>query len=608
MPVASESTAVSPLLHTLNDLHGRFAGLTSGGVADYIPELRRAVPEHFAICVATVDGYVYAVGDADVPFTIQSISKPFVYGLALADQGLDRVMKSVGVEPSGDAFNAISLEPGSGRPRNPMINAGAIATAGLVDGPDSSTKMGRTIDFLSRCAGAPLGFDEAVYRSERDTGHRNRAIAYLLRNADVLGDDVDDVLDRYFRQCSVLVTATDLAMMAATLANGGENPRTGERVVEHDYVAQMLSVMATCGMYDYAGSWLYRVGMPAKSGVAGGIIAVLPGQLGVGVFSPPLDQVGNSVRGVAVCEALSEEFGLHLLRPPVSPSAAVMSTYTLSDVSSKRRRSELEMRCLVEQGGAVTALRLQGPLVMSNTEVVLRRALEASGCSRMIVFDFHRVVACDTGAARLFERFVSQSDAMGLNVVFAGLRESGLGGLLWSSATRGGSAKFFPTIDLALEWCEDQLLADAGLDVEQSSELSLTEHPMLTGLCRRDASAIEQAVSRVSFSQGRRIISQGAAADCAYLLVAGSVSVNLTLPNGEGYRVATMGPGAVFGELALMDADPRTADVDAESDVVAYSLCITDLDEQAQAALVGQLARQLAARLRRADREIASLA
>ena len=233
-----------------------------------------------------------------------------------------------------------------------MINAGAIATAAMVDGSDSPAKMERTIELMSRFAGAPLAFDESVYRSERDTGHRNRAIAYLLRNAGILDEDVDDVLDRYFRQCSMLVTCADLATMAATLANGGENPRTGERVIDNDYVAHMLSVMATCGMYDYAGSWLYRVGMPAKSGVAGGIIAVLPGQLGVGVFSPRLDACGNSVRGVAVCEALSKEFDLHMLRPPVSPGAAVITEYTLGEVFYhadaarflRERLTEQEMR------------------------------------------------------------------------------------------------------------------------------------------------------------------------------------------------------------------------------------------------------------------------
>ncbi len=602
-----KADALSPLQDTLVELHARFAGVSAGDVASYIPELSRALPDSFGICVATVDGHVYSVGDSAVPFTIQSISKPFVYGLALADRGLAQVAERVSVEPSGDAFNAISLDPGSGRPRNPMINAGAIATAGLVAGADSAGKMARTLEFLSGFAGASLGFDDGVYRSERDTGHRNRAIAYLLRNAGILGEDVDDVVDRYFRQCSVLVTCADLAMMAATLANGGQNPRTGEHVIAPDLVAQMLSVMATCGMYDYAGSWLYRVGMPAKSGVAGGIIAVLPGQLGIGVFSPPLDQVGNSVRGVAVCEALSEEFGLHLLRPPISPSAAVMTTYTLSDVSSKRRRTEEQMRCLTERGGEATVFRLQGPLVMSTAEVVLRRALAVSGESRMIVFDCGRVHGFDRGATRLFERFVAQSAGAGVMVAFAALNEA-QSTVLCSGPTPGETTRYFPTIDVALEWCEDQLIDAAGLSLRDVVELPIEAHPMVAALSAADGASVAKAAARLTFGRGDRIVTEGEAADGVYLLVSGSVSVGLTLANGEPYRIATMEPGAVFGELALMDAAPRTADVDAETDVVCYFLRVAHLAPGAQSALVAQLARQLAARLRRADREIASLA
>ncbi len=607
--MSTDDYAISPLLHALTDLHQRFSSLSDGNVADYIPELQRAVPEHFGLCIATVDGHTYAVGDASVSFTIQSISKPFVYGLALSDQGIDRVMEYVSVEPSGDAFNAISLELDTGRPRNPMINAGAIATAGLIDGAGSAVKDARVMDFLSRFAGNGLGFDAGVYQSEKATGHRNRSIAYMLRNAEILGDDVEDVLNRYFRQCSVLVNVRDLAMMAATLAKGGENPRTGERVMEENDVAQVLSVMATCGMYDYAGSWLYKVGMPAKSGVSGGVIAVLPGQLGVGVYSPRLDAVGNSVRGVAVCEALSQEFGLHLLKPPVSMTSAVMNTYTLADVSSKRRRSENEMRQLVAKGGSVAVLRLQGPLAMSNTEAVLRTAFAMSTEAQFVVFDCHRVQTCDLGSARLFERFVTLAADRAVQVVFAGLRENESGGmLLWSAAANGSASRCISSIDLALEWCEDQLLAGDSWRADHTDEMPLHEHPLLAGLSDKDREGVHRASSRVSFAGGDRILTQGDPAETAFLLMAGSVSVNLTVEHGERYRIATMGPGAVFGEMALMDAEPRTADIDAETDVVCYEVRVAELDDGAQTALLGWLARQLAARLRRADREIASLA
>ena len=603
--VLTTAAISSPLQDTLTELRRRFAALSAGDVATYIPELGRADPDQFAICVATVDGEIYTSGDADIPFTIQSISKPFVYGLALEDRGVAHVLERIAVEPSGEAFNAISLEPGSGRPRNPMINAGAIATAGLVDGVDSADKMERTLSMLSGFAGRPLEIDHSVYESERNTGHRNRAISYLLRNAAILGEDVDEVLDRYFKQCSVLVTASDLAMMAATLANGGEHPRTRERVISREHVARVLSVMATCGMYDYAGSWLYRVGMPAKSGVAGGIIAVLPGQLGLGVFSPRLDEFGNSVRGVAVCEALSEEFGLHLLRPPLNPGSAVMTSYTLSEVSSKRRRSEAEMRCLVEQGSSVRVFRLQGPLVLSTAEVVLRRALAESAPSRTIVFDCQRVHGADMAAGRLFELFVAQAGADGRRVAFAALHEDNP---LAAGAASNAAARSFATLDLALEWCEDELLAGAGLVSVERAELSLDRHPMLAELNDEELAAVIGVASQQQHHAGDRIVRQGEAADCVYLLTSGSVSVNLDLPDGGRHRVATMGPGSVFGELALMDAEPRTANVDAETGVICYALRVADLTEHIEAKLVRFLARHLAARLRRADREISALA
>ncbi len=601
----STAPITSPLQETLAELHRRFAALPCGDVATYIPELGRANPEHFAICVATVDGELYASGDADVPFTIQSISKPFVYGLALEDRGVDAVLERIGVEPSGEAFNAISLEPGTGRPRNPMINAGAIATAGLVAGRGSRDKMERTLAMLSGFAGHALEIDNAVYVSERDTGHRNRAIAYLLRNAEILGDDVDEVLDRYFQQCSVLVTASDLAMMAATLANGGRHPRTAQRVINHEHVARVLSVMATCGMYDYAGSWLYRVGMPAKSGVAGGVIAVLPGQLGLGVFSPRLDEFGNSTRGVAVCEALSAEFGLHLLQPPVNPASAVMTSYTLADVSSKRRRSEADMARLVERGDTVRVFRLQGPLVFSTTEVVLRRALAETEPPRTVVFDCRQVHSADTATVRLFDLFVSQVEADGGRVVFAGLREdeTPLSGVVRRAGLRG-----FSRIDLALEWCEEALLLEAGEDRPEDAGSSLERHPMLAQLNQAELAAVSSIASRRQHGAGDRIVHQGSIADRVYLLTSGTVSVNLDLQDGERYRLATMGAGSVFGELALLDAEPRSANVDAETDVVCYALRVAELPEAVQAKLLSFLARDLATRLRRADREISALA
>lgn len=260
--------------------------LDEGELADYIPELAAVAPDSFGICIATVDGYVYEIGDSRIPFTIQSISKPFTYALALADRGSEAVAAKIDVEPSGEPFNEISLDPLTERPRNPMINAGAITAASLVAGPNPEARFERIRSAYSRYAGRELTFNEAVYTSEARTGHRNRAIGHMLRSFDVITGNPDEAVDLYFRQCSIDVTCRDLSLMAATMANNGVNPLTHERALAPAGVEQVLSVMATCGMYDGAGKWLVEVGLPAKSGVGGGVLAVLPGQIGIAVYSP----------------------------------------------------------------------------------------------------------------------------------------------------------------------------------------------------------------------------------------------------------------------------------------------------------------------------------
>jgi glutaminase len=311
--LASSIRAVtSPLRNYLNDLHEKYQLLSDGAVADYIPELAQAKPEWFGICVVTTDGQVFEVGDCDKLFTIQSISKAFVFGLALEDHGREYVNSKVSVEPTGEAFNAIVLDEATNRPFNPMVNAGAIATADLIKGKNGTERLKRLLEMFKRYTGRDHDVSVPVFLSEKATGYRNRAMAYLMLNFDMVSDKIDDTLDLYFQQCSILVNAKDLAMLAATLANGGINPVTKERAIDEHYVQDVISVMLTCGMYDASGEWCYRIGMPAKSGVGGGITAVVPGKLGIGIFSPPLDAKGNSVRGIKVCEDLSRDFGLHL--------------------------------------------------------------------------------------------------------------------------------------------------------------------------------------------------------------------------------------------------------------------------------------------------------
>ncbi len=301
--------------------------LTDGAPAAYIPELASVDPEQLAVAVVGPRGRVGSAGDAEAAFTIQSMSKPFVLALALAEHGRDAVLTRVGAEPSGEPFNAISLEPVTGRPANPMINAGAIATTALVPGDSIEQRSGRVVDLLSRFAGRELQVDESVYASESLTGDRNRALAHLLKSYGLIEGSVDHTVETYFRQCSILVTVRDLAQMAATLAFGGFNPTTRERVVDEPVARDVLSLMASCGMYDFSGEWLLRVGLPAKSGVSGGLLAVAPSQFGVAAFSPRLDRHGNSVRAIAAVELLADRLGMHLLEPHESVAVPAVSVH-----------------------------------------------------------------------------------------------------------------------------------------------------------------------------------------------------------------------------------------------------------------------------------------
>jgi glutaminase len=316
-----------PVVRAFDDILAQLRSRELGGtVADYIPELANADPEAFGIAAATVAGESYGAGDASARFTIQSISKPFVYALALAELGVDGVSEHVGVEPSGEAFNAISFDQ-RGRPANPLINAGAVVVASLIGARDADERFARIRDGLSAFAGRPLDLDEKVYQSESKNGDRNRALAALARSFGRLGATVEDAVDPYFRQCSLLVDCIDLAVMGATLANNGVNPLSGRRVVDDAVARNTLSIMASCGMYDRSGQWIMSVGMPAKSGVGGGIVAVTPGRYGIGVFSPPLDEAGNSVRGVEALRMLSDGFGLHMFNHP-NPVAPIESVTT----------------------------------------------------------------------------------------------------------------------------------------------------------------------------------------------------------------------------------------------------------------------------------------
>ena len=312
MDATADTSAEPSLAAVLEEIHADLLAERSGRVASYIPELARVDPDPFGIAVVAVDGRLLAVGDAELPFTIQSASKPFVYGMAVEEHGRDGVLAKIGVQPVEEAFNAIALDEATNRPFNPMINAGAIAATDLLGGETAEQRLSRLLAVFERGCGHPVEVDEQVFASERATGERNRALAHLMRSFGMIGPRLEESLELYFRQCSIKVTCRDLAMLGATLANQGVNPVTGERMLSTSTVRDVLSVMHGCGMYNFSGEWDLRIGIPAKSGVGGGIVGVVPGLGGIATFSPRLDEKGNSVRGIAAFRRLAERFHLHL--------------------------------------------------------------------------------------------------------------------------------------------------------------------------------------------------------------------------------------------------------------------------------------------------------
>lgn len=587
---------------------------SAGQVATYIPELAKADPNAFGIAVATSDGMVYEIGDSRVPFTIQSISKPFVYGLALADSGTEHVLNRVGVEPSGEAFNSIVFDERGNRPFNPMVNAGAIATTALVKGDGHAHRLKRILDLFAGFAGEPLTIDQSVYRSEKSTGHRNRAITYLELNFGMIDEPVEDHLDLYFNQCSILVTARHLALMAATLANNGVNPTTGQRALPPQHVRSLLSIMSSCGMYDFSGEWIYRVGLPAKSGVAGGIIAVLPGQFGIGVFSPPLDSQGNSVRGIGVCEDISREFNLHVFDKQLPVSVTLRRAYRGSDVRSKRIRRPEERAVLAERGQAIHVMELQGNLSFASMERVFRQLSGSLEDVRYIILDGRRVSSVDFSARSLLVAERVSMQRLGLTMLLAGFPQA-LSDELLAGGADWPSIDILDSVDEALERCEGDLISSsmAGTD-RQLIPVPLSDMEITHGFDASEVKVLQGITRETTYTTGDVIIREGDHAGELFMLAAGSATISVRLgADGRRRRLGSLGEGVTFGEIALFEGGPRTADVIADGPVTCYALSVADLNDIApshpalQLKLLRNVGQALARRLRQANAEIRAL-
>jgi glutaminase len=577
-------SARSPIDGYLHELLARCREQDAGAVADYIPELARADPESLGVCLATIDGHVYEAGDTRLEFTIQSISKPFAYGMALEDAGAAAVEARIDVEPSGDAFNSISLDPDSGRPLNPMINAGAITSTSLVAGAAAAPeqRLERIVAGLSRFAGRPLAVDEAVAASESATGHRNRAIGWMLRSRGILDGDPDQTLDVYFRQCAVAVDCRDLSLMAATLANGGVHPLTGERALRRELVQQVLSVMTTCGMYDAAGNWMVGVGLPAKSGVAGGILALLPGQLGIAVFSPRLDAWGNSVRGVYACRELSRTLDLHFLRASRPAHVAIAARHAVDAEPSRRRRPAAQRELLERVGARGIVFELQGDVLVASAERVIRAVTHEP--LDVAAIDLRDAEYVDQPSARLLRATAAHLREQGRELAFveragrdvlgargrAAAADGAAGGGAAAGGAAGGGGEPAPLVfhdrDAASEWIEERLLARHGGAGLARAVCSLEEHRLTRGLTDDQLGRLAALLAPRPFAAGEALATRGEQATGVFLLMRGELRSSIPLPGGGSRRLATMTPGWTIGEMAVLGEGARTADTVADTD------------------------------------------
>ncbi|WP_404421875.1 glutaminase A [Nibricoccus sp. IMCC34717] len=603
--------SINSIQDIIQEIHQKHASLGEGTLPDYIPELLTANPRWFGIAITTVDGRQYVAGDCSVPFTIQSISKPFVYGLALDEIGLEAVARKIDVEPSGEAFNSISLKPGTGQPRNPMINAGAIAATGIIAGKSVEERFGRILSAFSDFAASPLQVDESVYQSESRTGFRNRAIGNMLRNFSILEEEVDPVLEAYFRQCSILVSCRSLSVMGATLANGGVNPITSRRVLSRATVEKVTSVMSTCGMYDYSGNWAFEVGIPAKSGVGGGIIGVLPGQLSIAVFSPLLDRNYNSVRGIATFRDLARSFGLHLLNQPSLTNYVISRSYTLADFTSTRfRRRELQS-VLQQEGRRVRVFELQGDLYFGAVERVIHAYSRTLEENDRVIFDLTRVGQIHEATHGILVRFARQAFQKGKRIALVDPKG------IFTPEERNAlfpAAFVYDECNQALEDSEESLLAQFTRSRGQRSHLRFEEMDFVQNLTAADLAGLQQNLRTLEFPEGARIIAQGTAPEEVYFLAAGVVGIVVRSgEKAEGRQISSLGPGLSFGELSFLQGTTRTADVVALSPVTCYSLSreairrFRSSHPEGYLALVHNAMLTLSDRLIRANREVAAL-
>jgi glutaminase len=543
----------------------------TGDILRGVPALEDVEPDSFGICLATADGHVYEVGDTALPFCIQSISKPFTYGIALTDNGTELVDAKIDVEPSGELYNEISLHPVTHRPRNPMINAGALVAASLVAGPTPQAQIERISRTYSTYAGRELALDEDIFASQLESGHRNRAIGHMLREFGILEGNPDIAHEIYLRACSTMVTCRDLSMMGATLANGGVNPLTGERALSGEYTERVLSVMSTCGMYDAAGAWFAQVGLAAKSGVGGGIVAVLPGQLAIAAFSPRLDHHGNSVRAFEACRRLSRDLELHELHVARAARSAIRASYDVQESPSAVWRPEADRRLLDEYGHKARIYETHGDLLFGGVESVVREISEASDGLDLVVLDVRRVGEISAISRRLLDDLHGFVREQGCDVALIDPD-----GLLARTTDGDDVLATFDTVAAAIMWCEDSLIERYGGRRPAEQKYGFREHPLFAQASPRVVDELERRMQPRSYADGDLIVAERDTDAGVFLVLGGRVRGSLTTTDGVTRHLVTLTPGTCFGEVYLVAEGPQPLALYAVGSVELFELTRTE--------------------------------
>ena len=583
-----------PLDIFLKNIYSNVLLNKSGKTADYIPELSRANPDQFGVALASSDGYIHEIGDSLQEFTIQSISKAFAYSLALELVGEKEVNKIIGVEPSGEAFNSIRFQ-NDNRPFNPMINAGAIACTALICSVEKSKAFKKIQKIMSDFAGRNLSLDEKVFKSENATGDRNRAIAWLLKNNKIIKTNVEQSLVTYFKQCSLLVSARDLATMGATLACNGINPVTKKRVISVENALKTMSIMVSSGMYDYSGEWVYRVGFPAKSGVGGGIIAALPSQFGLGTFSPPLDRQGNSVRGIEVCKRISSYYNLHILEIEGNIKDSIVASYNLQNIRSSTERKEKNIKILEKFGAKAHVYELAGSINFMAVDYIVRRLQELDE-KEFIILSMRKVSQLSSGADKLLDAFIQTLNSLSTKIIFSDIEfNSQTWNKIFGSLGNmdDNKTRLFENNNEAIRWVEDFLIQKYSADEKVNKNENLKEQFLFKTLSNSDLDFLKERMIEKKFKKNVKIISKGDEADGIYFLQSGKVDIAINLQKS----LTTLNAGTCFGEFALIEPkSKRSANVITLTECTCFYLPLKILDsiQQSRKKIIETLLKNLA--------------